>query len=400
MKAVQIYGGTNPLPHEHSGKKKMLIAIAVVVPLLIIVVAILTAWWIKRKKYNGENIGRTWQIVGEGFPKLESRQFSYNDLKKITNQFKTSIGTGGFGSVYLGLLEDGVQVAVKMHSNMSAQGVKELLAEAASLTRVHHKNLVSLMGYCIDENCMALVYEFMQGGNLHDKLTHNDRPLAWKQRLRIANESAQGLEYLHKACNPPLIHRDVKTTNILLTENLEAKLADFGLSRVFNNEAVVTHVSTRVVGTPGYLDPEYYLSNQLSTKSDVFSFGVVLLELITGRRPVVAGLDEGNLVQWVHQRLSEGDIKSIVDPKMQDGFDINSVWKVTNLACKCTEFTSSERPTMTAVVAELKESLDLESSATEMHTGATNSLITDVSHDSLEISFQSGMPAASGPSVR
>ncbi|KAJ3707703.1 hypothetical protein LUZ61_011408 [Rhynchospora tenuis] len=287
-----------------------------------------------------------------------------------------------------------------MHSNISAQGVKELLAEAASLMRVHHKNLVSLMGYCIDENCMALVYEYMQGGNLHDKLKDNDRPLTWKQRLRIASESAQGLEYLHKACNPPLIHRDVKTSNILLTENLEAKLADFGLSRVFNNDTVVTHVSTRVVGTPGYLDPEYYLSNQLSTKSDVFSFGVVLLELITGRRPVGAGVDEGNLVQWVHPRLSEGDIQSIVDPKMKDGFDINSVWKVTNLACKCTEFASSERPTMTAIVAELKESLDLEISAAEMHTGVTDSLITDVSQDSLEISFQNGMPAASGPSVR
>ncbi|KAJ3678964.1 hypothetical protein LUZ61_021128 [Rhynchospora tenuis] len=192
---------------------------------------------------------------GEGMLNFENRQFTYNDLKKITNSFQNNIGTGGFGSVYVGTLENGTQVAVKRRSHSSSQGVKEFLAEAQNLTRVHHKNLVSLIGYCMDEDCMALVYEYMPEGTLQDKLAHNARPLTWKQRVRIAYESALGLEYLHKLCNPPLIHRDVKTSNILLNANLEAKIADFGLSRAFNND-VRSHVSTAIVGTPGYLDPE------------------------------------------------------------------------------------------------------------------------------------------------
>ncbi|KAJ4814272.1 Leucine-rich repeat protein kinase family protein [Rhynchospora pubera] len=217
---------------------------------------------------HGNNAGQNYANIskpsgsGKGMLNFDNRQFTYNDLKQITNSFQNNIGTGGFGSVYLGVLENGTQVAVKMHSHSSSQGVKEFLAEAQNLTRVHHKNLVSLLGYSMDGDCMALVYEYMQEGTLQDKLRVNGRPLSWKERLRVACESAQGL---HKACNPPLIHRDVKTDNILLNTNLKAKIADFGLSRAFNNAS--SHVSTAVVGTPGYLDPEYYQSYQLSEKN-------------------------------------------------------------------------------------------------------------------------------------
>ncbi|KAF3325231.1 hypothetical protein FCM35_KLT10302 [Carex littledalei] len=283
-----------------------------------------------------------------------------------------------------------------MRSHSSSQGVKEFMAEARNLGRVHHKSLVALKGYCIGRNCLALVYEYMEEGNLQEKLKADDvRPLTWKQRLRIAYQSAQGLEYLHKACNPPLIHRDVKASNILLNANLEAKIADFGLSRAFDSDAV-HYVSTRIIGTPGYLDPEYFSSSQLSAKSDVYSFGVVLLEIITGQPPISEDLEGGNLVQWVRTNLSVGDIKSIVDPKMQNKYDINSVWKVTNVACRCTESSSSERPSMSAVVSELKESLELEISTDIMYCEcSTDNLATDVSQDSaFEMAYMDGMPVS------
>ncbi|KAJ3678966.1 hypothetical protein LUZ61_021130 [Rhynchospora tenuis] len=268
-----------------SDKKKspvVLIAVAGVVMLLLIAAVIIIILCFKRRNYNKLPIpnqngspGSTpvinspqWNTGGSNYPNVpngngagegmlnfENRQFSYNDLIRITNNFQNNIGTGGFGSVYVGALENGIQVAVKTRSHSSSQGVKEFLAEAQNLTRVHHKSLVTLIGYCMDGDCMALVYEYMQEGTLQDKLRDNARSLTWNQRIRIAYDSALGLEYLHKACNPPLIHRDVKTNNILLNANVEAKIADFGLSRAFNNDAN-THVSTAVVGTPGYLDPE------------------------------------------------------------------------------------------------------------------------------------------------
>ncbi|KAF3325230.1 LRR receptor-like protein kinase [Carex littledalei] len=336
---------------------------------------------------------------GPDFHIIDNRQFSYNDIKRITNDFNNIIGKGGFGDVYFGLLENGYQVAVKMRSHSSSQGVKEFLAEANHLARVHHKNLVTLIGYCIDENCMALVYEYMPEGNLQEKLKADDvRPLTWKQRLRIAYQSALGLEYLHMACNPPLIHRDVKASNILLNSNLEAKIADFGLSRAFESDAI-SSVSTRIMGSPGYLDPEYFSLNQLSAKSDVYSFGVVLLEIITGQSPTNAGLEGANLVHWVREKLSGGNIQSIVDPKMQEEYDINSIWKVTDLACRCTELTSSKRPTMNAVFSELKESMYLEISTEKMHN-ENSTEVTDVSQDStFERSSMGDMPEP-GPSVR
>ncbi|KAJ3678970.1 hypothetical protein LUZ61_021134 [Rhynchospora tenuis] len=364
---------------------------------------------------HGNNAGQNFANIskqngsGEGMLNFENRQFTYSDLERITNSFQNNIGTGGYGSVYVGVLENGTQVAVKMRSHSSSQGVKEFLAEAQNLTRVHHKNLVSLLGYSMDGDCMALVYEYMQEGTLQDKLRDNGKPLTWKQRLRIAYESAQGLEYLHKACNPPLIHRDVKTNNILLNSNLDAKIADFGLSRAFNNAS--SHVSTAVVGTPGYLDPEYYQSYQLSEKSDVFSFGVVLLEIITGKPPIIAGPEGGHLAKWVSQKLSRGDIESIVDTRMHGQYDINSVWKVTELARKCTEHSSVQRPTMSVIAAELKESLDLEISTEGTRSGRTinmnphnysrnDNFISDVSQNSVfEMGYMDGMPAP-GPIAR
>ncbi|XP_042459743.1 putative leucine-rich repeat receptor-like serine/threonine-protein kinase At2g19230 [Zingiber officinale] len=315
-------------------KKKLstpVILILCIVPVLILFVVIAIVWRVRKT----EGLTRGSSVDPQnGFPKqadnslrLENRQFTYIELQNITNNFQKILGKGGFGSVFHGGLEDGTQIAVKMLSQSSSQGTKEFLAEAQHLTRVHHRNLVSLVGYCNEVNHLALVYEFMSQGTLQDHLrgrANNDRALSWRQRLHIAIDAAQGLEYLHKGCKPPLVHRDVKSGNILLSETLEAKIADFGLSKAFLSE-VNSHISTVVVGTPGYLDPEYYNTFQLSEKSDVYSYGVVLLELITGLPPIVPGTENVLLAQWVLQRFSRGNIEDVVDPKLEREYDINCV---------------------------------------------------------------------------
>ncbi|KAF0887598.1 hypothetical protein E2562_002315 [Oryza meyeriana var. granulata] len=211
-------------------------------------------------------------------------------------------------------------------------------------------------------------------------------PLTWHQRLKIALDSAHGLEYLHKSCRPPLIHRDVKTKNILLSANLEAKISDFGLTKVFTDE-FATHVTTQPAGTLGYLDPEYYNTSRLSEKSDVYSFGVVLLEIITGQPPAVPINDNESIhiAQWVRQKLSDGNIESVADPRMGGEYDINSVWKVAELALNCKEQPSRERPSMTDVVAELKESLELEVSHAMGYYSSVTTSVNNLSATSVDL---------------
>ncbi|XP_048539209.1 probable LRR receptor-like serine/threonine-protein kinase At1g51880 [Triticum urartu] len=307
-------------------------------------------------------------VYGDGSLRLESRRFTYEELKMITNNFQRVLGRGGFGYVYDGFLEDGTQVAVKLRSQSSNQGVKEFLAEAHILTRIHHKNLVSMIGYCNDGEYMALVYEYMSEGTLQDHIEGRkniEGCLPWRRRLRIALESAQGapfniLKYLHKGCNPPLIHRDVKATNILLNTKLEARIANFGLSKAFNSESD-TYVSTNtLVGMPGYVDPEYQATMQPTAKSDVYSFGVVLLELITGKPAIPREAEPTSIIQWARKRMALGNIESVVDARMRGIYDVNSVWKVADIALKCTSYALTQRPTMTDVVAQLQECIELE----------------------------------------
>ncbi|CAL9135094.1 unnamed protein product [Musa textilis] len=386
--------GTSCKVTPSSKKKKIttpVIVILCIVPVTIVLVVILI---ICRLKRQGSRKGTTVKPQNEGFSnqvkdhrhdplQFENRQFTYTELKNITNNFQKVLGKGGFGTVFYGCLEDGTEVAVKMRSQTSSQGTDQFLAEAQHLTRVHHRTLVSMVGYCNDGDYLALVYEYMAQGTLQDHLqgrTHSTRPLSWRQRLLIAVEAAEGLEYLHKGCKPALIHRDVKTANILLSEKLEAKIADFGLSKAFQSE-VNTHVSTAVVGTPGYLDPEYYNTFQISEKSDVYSFGVVLLELITGQPPIVQSAENAHIVQRVRQRLGRGNIEDVVDAKLQGNYDVNSVWKCADIALKCTSQASHQRPTMADVVVQLKESLELETSCdrTENLVTCSENLYTEVS---------------------
>ncbi|CAL9764341.1 unnamed protein product [Musa acuminata subsp. burmannicoides] len=304
---------------------------------------------------------------------IDNRRFTYTELKKITKSFDRVLGKGGFGTVYYGRLENGIKVAVKMLSHTSSE---EFVTEAQHLSRVHHRNLVSMIGYCIDGEHLALVYEYMSQGTLKEHLraeSRGVRSLSWEQRLRIALEASQGLEYLHTGCKPSLIHRDVKTSNILLNERLEAKISDFGLSKAFEDDER-SHVSTKVVGTPGYLDPEYYVKNQLSEKSDVYSFGVVLLELITGQPPILIGSEKIHIVEWVYERLAKGNVEDVVDKSLQGEYDVNCAWKIAYVALNCAMQSSTKRPTMTEVVMQLKERLALQSNLDETQLEHKNTL--------------------------
>ncbi|XXG57224.1 hypothetical protein AAC387_Pa03g4437 [Persea americana] len=292
----------------------------------------------------------------------QNRQFTYAQVVSITNNFEKSIGRGEFGTVYHGQMTNGTQVAVKMlflRSNKTpCQGSNEFENEVQLLTRVHHRNLVSFIGYCQEDGNMALIYEYMTQGNLGSHLSVTDNysnALSWDRRLHIALDVAQGLEYLHDDCKPAVIHRDVKTANILLNERLEANIGDFGLFRDFNDE--FTHVSTVVKGTFGYLDPEYCNSNNLTEKSDVYSFGVVLLQLFTGKPAIVqiTNSERISLIDWAIPTVVGGDIRDVIDPKLEGNYNIKSIQKVAEIARACTSPKSIDRPHMRDVVVELKE---------------------------------------------
>ncbi|PKI70976.1 hypothetical protein CRG98_008557 [Punica granatum] len=312
--------------------------------------ALAIVWRIKTTKRKG---AQTTQPI-----KSKYRPFMYSEVLKITDNFKNVIGEGGFGKVYLGALASDTKVAIKLLSRTSKQGCKEFQAEAQLLMIVHHRNLVSLVGYCDDSEHMALIYEFMANGNLRKQLSNQSRGthiLTWRERLRIAIDVAQGLDYLHNGCKPPIVHRDLKTTNILLNESLQAKIADFGLSKAFaaDND---TYISTQPAGTPGF-----HSSGNLNRKSDVYSFGVILLELITGYPAVIKNADETmHVLHWVTPIVQRGDIQSIVDSQLDGEFNVNSAWKLLEVAMQCASTTAIQRPDISRVLAELKECWDIE----------------------------------------
>ncbi|KAF5446557.1 hypothetical protein F2P56_032174 [Juglans regia] len=285
------------------------------------------------------------------------KSFTYGELATATNNFNRSTlaGEGGYGKVYKGILVDGSVVAIKRAQEGSLQGEKEFLTEIELLSRLHHRNLVSLVGYCDEELEQMLVYEFMSNGTLRDNLSAKAKgPLNFAMRLRIALGSAKGILYLHKDANPPIFHRDIKASNILLDSKYTVKVADFGLSRlapVADIEGTVpTYVSTVVMGTPGYLDPEYFLTHKLTDKSDVYSLGVVFLELLTGMRPISHGK---NIVREVNIANQSGMIFSIIDGQM-GSYPSESVVKFFNLALKCCQEETDARPSMAEVVRELE----------------------------------------------
>ncbi|KAK4491319.1 hypothetical protein RD792_002055 [Penstemon davidsonii] len=298
-----------------------------------------------------------------GVPQLKgTKSFSYGELKRCTDNFSdmNDVGSGGYGKVYRGILSNGQVVAIKRAQQGSSQGGLEFKTEIELLSRVHHKNVVSLVGFCFDHGEQMLVYEFIANGTLKDSLSgRSGIRLDWVRRLRIALGAAKGLQYLHDLANPPIIHRDIKSNNILLDERLSAKVADFGLSKLMGDPEK-GHVTTQVKGTMGYLDPEYYMTQQLTDKSDVYSFGVLLLELLTSRSPIERGK---YIVMEVKEAMDKSkdlyNLQEILDPIVASCTAPKSVEKFVDLALMCVQELGANRPSMSEVVKGIENVMEL-----------------------------------------
>uniref|UniRef100_A0A6N2LIZ3 non-specific serine/threonine protein kinase n=1 Tax=Salix viminalis TaxID=40686 RepID=A0A6N2LIZ3_SALVM len=288
--------------------------------------------------------------------------FTYEELVQATNGFSAQnlLGEGGFGCVYKGALDDGREVAVKQLKIGGSQGEREFRAEVEIIGRVHHRHLVSLVGYCISEHQRLLVYDYLPNDTLYYHLHGEGRPLMdWATRVKVAAGAARGIAYLHEDCHPRIIHRDIKSSNILLDENFEARVSDFGLAKIALELDSNTHVSTRVMGTFGYMAPEYATSGKLTEKSDVYSFGVVLLELITSRKPVDGSQTPGDegLVEWARPLLTSAleseDFEALVDPELEKNYVPSEMFRMIEAAAACVRHSAAKRPRMSQVARAL-----------------------------------------------
>nr|GEX72953.1 probable receptor-like protein kinase At5g61350 isoform X1 [Tanacetum cinerariifolium] len=292
--------------------------------------------------------------------------FSLDEIKSSTNDFDDElvIGQGGFGKVYKGHIcinETSHVVAIKRLNSFSSQGELEFRAEIEMLSKLRHRHLVSLIGFCNDNKEMILVYEYMPHGALHDHLHKDDTHLSWVQRLKVAIGAAHGINYLHKGGDTKhgIIHRDVKSSNILLDENWEAMISDFGLSKII---PVDHSIYASIKGTFGYLDPAYFFTNKLTRATDVYAFGVLLFELLSGRLPVDIryGEEQCSLVRWAKQFVKERKLEQMVDSKIKGTISSKCLRRFAQIANRCLDSVPKERPTMTEVVALLEALLDQE----------------------------------------
>ncbi|KAF1873278.1 hypothetical protein Lal_00027316 [Lupinus albus] len=323
--------------------------------------------------------------------------FSYEELAAATSGFhdQNLIGQGGFGYVHKGVLPNGKEIAVKSLKAGSGQGEREFQAEIDIISRVHHRHLVSLVGYCIAGGQRMLVYDFIPNNTLEHHLHGKGVPtMDWPTRMRIAIGSAKGLAYLHEDCHPRIIHRDIKAANVLIDDSFEAKVADFGLAKLTTDNN--THVSTRVMGTFGYLAPEYAASGKLTEKSDVFSFGVMLLELISGKRPVdLTNTMEDSLVDWARPLLTRGleedpgNFRELVDPFLEGNYNPPEMARMAACAAGSIRHSARKRLKMSQIVRALEGDVSLDdlregmmkTGVSNIHTSSSSS---DISYDTMQ----------------
>ncbi|RAL47881.1 hypothetical protein DM860_011466 [Cuscuta australis] len=333
---------------------------------------------------NASQAATTWKIEREKEPlsinvatfQMQLKKLKFSQLIEATNGFATAslIGTGGFGEVFKATLKDGSTVAIKKLISFSCQGDREFMAEMETLGKIRHKNLVPLLGYCKVGEERLLVYEFMKNGNLDEALHARASTLTWEERKKIARGAAKGLCFLHHNCIPHIIHRDMKSSNVLLNDDLEARVSDFGMARLIS--ALDTHLSvSTLAGTPGYVPPEYYQSFRCTAKGDVYSFGVILLELLTGRRPTdKEDFGDTNLVGWVKMKVREGKAMEVIDPGLisvaakgtdeSEWGEVKEMIRYLEITLQCVEDFPSKRPNILQVVAMLRELLMPGSSGT------------------------------------
>ncbi|XP_050254697.1 wall-associated receptor kinase 1-like [Quercus robur] len=284
--------------------------------------------------------------------------YSAEELEKATNNYNESrvLGQGGYGTVYRGILPDNKEIAIKKSKIGSQHQVEQFINEITVLTQIIHRNVVKLLGCCLETEVPLLVYEFITNGTLSDHIHDKGRSffLSWEKRLKIAAETARALAYLHSATSVPIIHRDVKTANILLDDNFTSKVSDFGASRLIPHDQ--TELNTLVQGTFGYMDPEYFHTSQLTEKSDVYSFGVVLAELLTGRMALSFNVPESerNLAKYFVSAVNDDRLFQILEDHIVNEGNIKLLKEVANIAKSCLSLRGEDRPSMKEVAMELE----------------------------------------------
>ncbi|KAF9597170.1 hypothetical protein IFM89_016158 [Coptis chinensis] len=310
---------------------------------------------------------------------IETPAISLDELKRLTSNFGTKalVGEGSYGRVFSATLSTGESAAVKkLDPGNTQEPDSDFAAQLSTVSRLKHEHFVELLGYCLEANNRILIYQYATKGSLHDILhgrkgVQGAAPgpvLSWNQRVKIAYGAAKGLEYLHEKVQPSIVHRDVRSSNVLVFDDFLSKIADFNLTNQSPDTAARLH-STRVLGTFGYHAPEYAMTGQLTQKSDVYSFGVVLLELLTGRKPVDHTMPKGqqSLVTWATPRLSEDKVKQCIDPKLNNDFPPKAIAKLAAVAALCVQYEADFRPNMTIVVKALQPLLNSRPAGPESH---------------------------------
>ncbi|XP_043818214.1 probable leucine-rich repeat receptor-like serine/threonine-protein kinase At3g14840 isoform X3 [Manihot esculenta] len=353
ISAIDVESDFKPPSSDGGKRKKFIVAGAVVLALFLILIMVGVLWW---KGCLGGRVRKEQELLGLD---LQTGIFTFRQIKAATNNFDPAnkIGEGGFGSVFKGTLSDGTVIAVKQLSSKSKQGNREFLNEIGMISALQHPNLVRLYGCCVEGNQLLLVYEFMENNSLAHTLFDTGESqlnLDWPTRKRICVGIAKGLAFLHEESALKIVHRDIKTTNILLDKDLNPKISDFGLAKLDEEEN--THISTRVAGTIGYMAPEYALYGYLTYKADVYSFGVVALEIVVGKANMKYIPDENfvSLLDWALFLQQRGNLMELVDPRLGSKFKKEEIVRMTKVALLCANSSPALRPTMSEVVDMLE----------------------------------------------